>query len=301
MISHKTSPDSPSNSSTLDPLRKPRDEEIDAFGLTHPGSVRKVNQDHFLLGSLHKHMKVHVTSLPNSEDLSAEGERLATVAMVADGVGSGSKGGEASQLAIQTVTQYVASSMHCYYTADATKEREFMDALQEAAMQCHANVAQRAQDDEDLRGMATTLTLFISVWPRAYMLQVGDSRFYVFRNGKLTQVTRDQTMAQELIDEGVLTPADAPNTRWAHVLSSAIGGQQAAPVVSSFDLSWENIYLLCSDGLTKDVPDERISERLAAMQSAKQVCEALLQDALDAGGSDNITVIVGRPVRRSRR
>jgi serine/threonine protein phosphatase PrpC len=300
MISHNTSADSITNPPTLDPARKPRDEEIDVFGLTHPGSVRKVNQDHFLLCSLHKHMKVHLTSLPDLEDLSAANERLAFVAMVADGVGSGAKGGEASQLAIQTVSQYVSSSMQCYYTADATKEREFMDALQEAAMQCHANVAQRAEDDAELHGMATTLTLFIGVWPRGYLLQVGDSRFYVFRNGKLTQVTRDQTMAQELIDEGVLTPADAPNTRWAHVLSSAIGGQQAAPVVSTFDQSWESVYLLCSDGLTKDVPDERIGERLSTMRSAKQVCEDLLQDALDAGGSDNITVIVGRPVRRSR-
>jgi protein phosphatase len=130
---------------------------------------------------------------------------------------------------------------------------------------------------------------------------VGDSRFYIHRNGELTQMTRDQTMAQELVDQGVLTQSAADDTRWAHVLSSAIGGTQTAPVVTHFDQEWGSTYLLCSDGLTKHVSDEKICERLDKMESAKQVCEDLLQDALDDGGSDNVTIIVGRPVRNMDR
>ncbi len=278
--------------------RKPLDEELDVFGLTHLGKVRKVNQDHFLICSLRKHMQIHYTSLPNVGELPLESERLATLAMVADGVGSGLKGEEASRVAVEVVAQYVAHSMRCYYTADASDEQAFFDALQEAAMQCHASVLERAEQDPSRRGMATTLTLWIGVWPRSYLLQVGDSRCYVFREGELTQISRDQTMAQELVDRGVLTRSGAFSTKWANVLSSAIGGPQTAPVITQMNQTWHSVGLLCSDGLTKHVSDEQIGERLRTMKSAKQVCKDLLQDALDGGGSDNITIVVGRAVRK---
>jgi protein phosphatase len=146
--------------------------------------------------------------------------------------------------------------------------------------------------------MATTLTLFLGVWPRAYLLQVGDSRCYVLRRGELIQITRDQTMAEELVELGVLTRAAAAVTRFAHTLSSSIGGRKTAPVVSRLDMAWGTVVLLCSDGLTKHVSDERIRERLRSMTSARQACEDLLHDALDDGGSDNITLIVGRALRK---
>jgi protein phosphatase len=100
------------------------------------------------------------------------------------------------------------------------------------------------------------------------------------------------------VDQGVLTQATAMNTKWASVLSSSIGGQQTAPVVTRLDQDWGNVTLLCSDGLTKHVPDERIAERLRTMSSSQQVCEALLQDALDGGGTDNISIIVVRDVKK---
>jgi len=133
-------------------------------------------------------------------------------------------------------------------------------------------------------------------WPRAYLLQMGDSRCYLLRGGELTQITRDQTMAQELIDLGVLTRADASSSRLSHTLSSSIGGRQTAPVVTRIGLDWDTVVLLCSDGLSRHVPDERIRERLRSITSARQVCEDLVQDALDAGGQDNITVVVRRAV-----
>jgi protein phosphatase len=278
------------------PDRKPRDDEIDVCGLTHPGKVRSDNQDHFLICSLRKQMLVHQTSLAMPDQIMADSQRLALLMMVADGVGGGTKGAEASRLALEAVTQYVSRSMSCYYAAHAADDREFFESLETAAEQCHAELLRRGEENSDYRGMATTLTLYLGVWPRAYLLQVGDSRCYLLRDGMLTQITRDQTMAQELIDLGVMTRADAGATRLAHTLSSSIGGRQTAPVVTRMDLAWGNVVLLCSDGLTRHVSDERIREHLQVMTSARQVCEDLVKEALEGGGSDNITVIVRRAV-----
>ncbi len=278
--------------------RKPTDDEIDIHGLTHAGKVRPTNQDHFLLCSLHKQMVVHDTSLPDLQEGSGTSERLASLAMVADGVGGGAKGEEASRVVLQTVSEYVADAMNCYYTNDGTDRERFTETLHDAAMRCHQQVLKRAEGETKQRGMATTLTLFIGVWPWIYLLQVGDSRYYLYDNGTLTQITRDQTMAQELLDQGVLTRSDAFNSRWAHVLSSSLGGSQTAPVVTRIQSGWDRPGLLCSDGLTRHLSDERIKEHLASMTSAKQVCEDLLQEALDGGGSDNITIVVGRAVKK---
>jgi protein phosphatase len=280
------------------PTRKPRDTEIDVYGLTHTGKVRKANQDHFLISSLRKQILVHLTSLDDLGALSAQPERVAFLAMVADGVGSGPKGEEASRRAVATIADYVSQSTQCYYTADPNDKEAFTSALMDAAMESHESVVQLGQAEPDRKGMATTLTVWLGVWPRGYLLQVGDSRCYVYYNGKLSQISRDQTMAQELVDQGVLTQTTAHSTRWAHVLSSSIGGAQSAPVVTQLDSRWGQVGMLCTDGLTKHVSDERIAERLGSMTSAKQVCEDLLQDALDGGGSDNITVVVGRAVQR---
>jgi serine/threonine protein phosphatase PrpC len=278
------------------PARKPTDEELDVYGLTHPGKVRPSNQDHFLICSLSKQVRVHLTSLTTAAELTAPTERLAFLAMVADGVGGRAAGETASRLAVEVVTRYVSQSIQCYYSAPAGNDEGFLAALQEAAMQSHADLLATADSQPELAGMATTLTLWIGVWPRAYLLQVGDSRCYLLRGGELTQLSRDQTMAQELVDAGVLARAEASRTRWAHTLSSAIGGRQTAPIVTRLDQEWGNVGLLCSDGLTAHVSDDRIRNRLQTMTSAKQVCEDLLQDALDGGGTDNITILVGRTI-----
>jgi serine/threonine protein phosphatase PrpC len=284
------------DSSAIVSPRKPRDDEIDVFGITHPGKVRKDNQDHFLLGSLRKRLDILSSSLP-AEELPLEDERVAFLAMVADGVGGGRKGESASRLALEEVTQYISESARCYYQMEPDGS-DFVATLKEAAARTHERILKTGVASPETSGMATTLTLFIGLWPWIYLLQVGDSRYYIFREGKLNQITRDQTMAQELSDQGVLTPEVARASRLANVLSSSIGGPQTAPVVSRLPSDWRNVHLLCSDGLTKHVSDEQITKRLSAMQSSRQACEVLLQDALDGGGTDNITIIVGRGVEK---
>ena len=275
--------------------RRPRDDELDVFGLTHPGKVRTENQDHFLVGSLRGRLNIRMTSLPSNQRLPIEEERVASFMMVADGVGGGQKGEEASRMALEEVARYISEGARCYYRADDS-EGDFGRALEQAARKTHQAIRERAAEDRATAGMATTLTLFIGVWPWSYVLQVGDSRYYRFSDGVLSQISRDQTVAQALVDQGLLTQELSAHSPLANVLASSMGGPQTAPVVSRIPNSWENIHLLASDGLTKHVPDERIAERLGAMQSARQVCEDLLQDALDGGGTDNITIIVGRAV-----
>ncbi len=271
----------------------PRDDQIDVFGLTHQGLVRKQNQDHFLLCSLHKAMRVVGTSLPHPETLQTTSQRLAFIGVVADGVGGTDGGEEASRAAIEAVATYVTNTLECYYKADPTEEQHFLEALRAVARESHERVLARGRERPELAGLATTLTMAIAIWPAIYVLQLGDSRAYRLRNGVLERLTKDQTLAQDLVDTGVLSQTSAHRSPFAHVLSSAIGGT-ARPAVARFETVPGDLLMLCSDGLTKHVPDERIRERLMAIPSAEAACRALIEDALADGGTDNVTVVVGR-------
>ena len=277
------------------PTRVPRNDEVDVFAVSHTGKVRKENQDRFLLATIDKRVDIVASNLEAAERLPQGDQRLAYLAMVADGVGGGVGGATASAATLETIMQYVDDSLMVFYSAKAD-EAGFTELLQSAAMRAHDAVLQRRADAGVTGTMATTLTLYFSIWPTYYLLQLGDSRYYLWRDGKLRQVTRDQTMAQDLVDEGVLTRAAAAKTPMASVLSSAIGADTTRPVVTRLRSDWLNVHLLCSDGLTRHVSDERIAEVLGSMTSAKQAGEQLLQDALDGGGSDNITLILGHAV-----
>lgn len=276
------------------PPRRPTDAEVDVFGLSHTGSVRKENQDHFLMANIHKRMQVVSSNLaPDAVRFAQPDQRLAYMAMIADGVGGGVGGAEASAIALEATMRYVESGITAYYGSEHG-ESDFPALLQAAAMEAHEAVRAR-RDERGVHGtMATTLTMYFGVWPWYYLLQVGDSRYYVWRDGVLRQVTRDQTVAQDLLDGGVLSAADAARTPLQHVLSSAIGSDKTAPVVTTMPFHWANRHLICSDGLTKHVSDARIAEVLAGMTSARAAAELLLQEALDGGGTDNISIIVGQ-------
>ena len=192
-------------------------------------------------------------------------------------------------------------SFGCFAAADPGHESAFIEALRTAALDADAAVRALRTDDWESRGRggpATTLTLAIGIWPRVYVLQVGDSRCYVHGNGMLRRLTRDQTAAQDLVDSGVLTPAEAATSPLQHMLTSAIGGQVAVPVVTAVDQQRDAVFLLCSDGLTRHVSDPELAERLGSLSSAQQVCNDLLRVALERGGQDNITIVVGRARQR---
>ena len=271
---------------------KPRDEDLDFFGITDPGKIRKENQDHFLVTTLHKTMRVISTSLPNPELMEIPSQRIASMGMVCDGVGGHAGGEAASRSAIEAIGGYVTNSMQCFFSGEQGEDQEFLEALREAAKRTHEFIAERARESGDRKGMATTITMYIAVWPALYILQIGDSRCYLLRDGALERLTRDQTMAQDLLDSGVLSPEQAARSPYANVLSSSLGGATWVPEVSRFDLKQGDRMLLCTDGLTKHVSDEGILRRFTESRSSETVARALLQDAMDAGGSDNITVLV---------
>ncbi len=279
----------------------PQFSNIDAWGVTHTGNIRPDNQDHFFLGALARGVTVDCSSTGEAGGGVVHAERLASLAVVADGVGSSGGGEQAARRAVEGLVASVSRFFHDAAVREPQDPEVFSRLLHDAALAVHGSLLAEAEREGGRRTFATTLTLFLGLWPHAYLLQLGDSRCYIYRDGVLTQITRDQTMAQELIDSGVLTRTVAQRSRWAHVLSSAMGAQQAEPVVTRVVRDWGTVVLLCSDGLTKHVPDEQIRERLATMTSARQVVEQLLQDALDAGGTDNITLIVGRTVKPEAR
>jgi protein phosphatase len=279
----------------------PEDHELDLFGITHTGHRRADNQDHFLVARVCPQIIIDATSLPDLAQLPLRGRRLGTLILVADGVGGATDGAAAARLATETVTRYVANTLRCYHAVGAGRDDEFFNSLRQAALEAHdavrAETVARGIDGT----LATTLTLGIAVWPWLYVVQVGDSRAYIYTHGALRQITRDQTVAQSLVDQGVLTADTAKHSPLAHMLSSAIGAPEAMPVVSREDITERGcILLFCTDGLTKYVSNDEIATACSQITSAEQLSRHLLQMALDRGGSDNISIVAARaPLART--
>jgi protein phosphatase len=145
-------------------------------------------------------------------------------------------------------------------------------------------------DDPRLRGMGTTLTCAYLLPPHVVFAHIGDSRAYLHRSGQLKQITRDQTLAQEMVDAGA-APEDV--RRFGHLLTSSLGGDtdQAAPEVIHVELQAGDRLMLCTDGLTGMVDDTTIAEILQT-DEIQPACDQLVQVALERGGKDNITVVL---------
>lgn len=265
----------------------------DSFGLTHTGKVRSVNQDQFLIASMHKTLDIEHTSVPDAESVLSHGGTMARLLLVADGVGGSVAGERASGLAVTAVVSYVGQTMKCFYNMDLEDRDDILTELASLARQSHEAVLSAARENAADAGMATTLTVAHVLWPRVYIVQVGDSRCYHKRGSTLTQITRDQTVAQGLLDSGHLTPDEAEQSPFGDVLSSAVG-MDISPVTTKLDLEVGDTLLLCSDGLTKHVDASHILECLRTAGSAESACHHLVDAALRDGGSDNITVVVSR-------
>lgn len=285
---------------TSTPYVRPTDGEIDMFGMTHKGHRRGDNQDHFLIATIHADIRLHSTSLPGDSALSVPSNRLGTVLLVADGVGGTGDGAAAAKLATESVMQYVASSLRCYHEMGSGSDPQFLSGLREAALRAHEVVTAEASSRPDRTSLATTLTLGIGVWPWLYVVQVGDSRAYIYAGKRLKLVTRDQTMAQDLVDIGAMKTADVERSPLKHVLSSAIGAEAATPEVSRVDVSERGCVLLfCTDGLTKHVTDAEIEAHCAMGLGARQLAQKLVDLALARGGSDNVTIVIAQaPIRQ---
>ena len=269
--------------------RRPTAANIDVFGLTHQGLVRTTNEDQFLIASLHKSLDVHSSSLPIESLGNLHGAPEGYLFVVADGVGGSRDGEVASGTAVRSVAQYVAHCLHCYNgRGGSSGDAEFLQELQKAMLDSDKHVR------EDAGGSATTLTMVMAVWPRAYLIHVGDSRCYRLRDNALQLLSKDQTMAAALVEAKALTPEQAEKSQWRDVLMSSLGGNETTPLTVPSHIDWNDVMLLCTDGLTKHVSDDELQAALQKVQSAEQTARELVQLALDRGGSDNVTAIVGR-------
>lgn len=259
------------------------------------GKLRAHNQDHYLIATLHRTVEIESTSIPMRGSQNFGRGARALLLLVADGVGGGAGGEEASTRTLDTIVRYVAGSSRFLNRLEPVQE-DFRNDLMLAVQWSHAALRDRTIESPELAGMATTLTMALVMWPRAFVSQVGDSRCYHLRATELTQITTDQTMARELIEQGVMPEEAAERSPLAQVLSQAIGHREPDvwPVISELELRTGDTLLLCTDGLMKHVPDSEIAELLQGPASAREAASALVEAALHAGGSDNVTVVAAR-------
>ena len=273
---------------------RPLATDVDVFGLSDRGRVRAENQDQFLIASLHKLLRVQQTSLGEHDLSQVVSESRGYLFLVADGVGGASHGREASGAALRAIAEYVTHLMTLYRRMDPQQETGFLAELERTVRRTHRDLVSRGEQVGGAGALATTVTMVAVLWPRAYLVQVGDSRCYRLRDERLELMSKDQTMAQALVDAGALSPADAERSPLRNVLSSALGGPAATPMTVSTECRWDDVLLLCTDGLTRHVSESEIQDMLRRRLSAEQTCRCLVQLALERGGSDNVTVVVGR-------
>jgi protein phosphatase len=264
---------------------------VEAFGLSDRGKVRDANEDHFVIAQVNKSVEVRQTSLP-PDDVGRSFETAAAhLFAVADGVGGRPEGDLASGRTLSAMLSYLGKAASCFQGFDANAEQQLFEKLESAVREVHEELVQE-YGGHSMRLPATTLTLVLLVWPRAYHIQVGDSRAYVRRGGRLQQLTRDQTLGEYMVSLGAWTDEQAAKAPSAANLSSAIGGTELLPVVGLIDLAPGDTLMLCTDGLTKHVSDEQIASVLGRGESAVAMSTTLVDEALAAGGSDNVTVVV---------
>jgi serine/threonine protein phosphatase PrpC len=264
---------------------------IDIFGTTDPGKVRSVNEDQFFVASLHKSMRVRQTSVEDFARFARLHSSFAYLLVVADGVGGLGGGKQASSTAVAALAEHIGETIGCYYNLDVEKEHDFLSQLELAVTRAHERV--RQEHSAEGRGPATTLTMVALVWPRAYIVHVGDSRAYFLRGDRLRQITRDQTAYEEVVDQGTMTEEEARRAGLKNMLTSALGAS-IKPSIGLIDLEPGDALLLCTDGLTKHLSDDDIKAELDAGGSAEACCRRLVGRTLERGAKDNVTVIVGR-------
>jgi protein phosphatase len=269
---------------------------VDWHGLTDTGQVRGNNQDQFLIADLNKSILIHQTSLMIDDGSRWFGGPRNSLMLVADGMGGHAAGERASTIAVDKVILYILNTMPCFFRLEQQAEEELKDELTYALHKCHESIRAEGAASPMRMGMGTTLTMAYTLWPRFYVVHVGDSRCYVLRRSSLKQITTDHTLAQEMVDRGALKPDQADESPLSSVLWNTLGGEsnELTTDVYKGELQPGDTMLLCTDGLTGHVTDVEITEILGKAKSAEEACKILVNAANEAGGSDNITVVVAR-------
>ena len=289
-------PTPPTGSQAVSSPPKPRDEDLDFYGYTHQGLVRKQNEDNYLLCSLHKTMKVISTSLPNPELLELPSQRLASFSMVADGVGGHAGGETASRAALEAMASYATNAMECFYRADPNQESVFLEAMREAALESHEAVKRASRGERGggrnvdhphpgHRSLAPGSTS--SRWETAGCTGCGAEPWNSSPGTRPSPRTWSirASCPEPQVPEPLRARAVELDRR-----ADPPGGHRRGARAGRRDAALHR--------RPHQARERRAdSGRLSALTSSEQACKALVQDALDGGGTDNVTVVVLRAVR----
>jgi PPM family protein phosphatase len=214
----------------------------------------------------------------NNEDSVYAGARLLALA---DGMGGHAAGEVASQLVIAALA----------HLDDDEPGGDLLGKLEAAVRSGNAAIADHVQMEPDLEGMGTTLTAILFAGNQIGLVHIGDSRGYLMRDGELTQITKDDTFVQTLVDEGRITAEEAHSHPQRSLIMRALTGHEVEPTLTMRETRAGDRYLLCSDGLSDPVSDETIGEALQIPDVAESAYR-LIELALRGGGPDNVTVVV---------
>jgi serine/threonine protein phosphatase PrpC len=268
---------------------------LEYAGKTDIGRVRQNNEDQFLIAELTKQLRVAQSSLDRAQLAPWTSGSTGHLLIVADGMG-GTAGGElASGLAVETISSYVTRTMPWFYRYQDGREKELEAELVHAVEVCERTISDAAAGSRFSR-MGTTLTMACVLWPRLYVVHAGDSRCYLHRGGALLRRTKDHTVAQKALDEGILSAEEAHQSVLSNTLWNCIGGgtEGVTPDVYHTTLQPGDELLLCTDGLTRKLTDDVIGDILKTSPTPAVAVESLIAAANAAGGHDNITAIVAR-------
>lgn len=257
---------------------------VSVFGMSDMGRVRKNNEDNFVVCDLTTG-EVGLTAPLCSHTLGNRGSLF----MVADGMGGEASGEVASQICAYTVPKRLYENLK---SLGQVSETNFVLLLRESIEYANQIIYEKAQNDPVYRGMGTTATASALFGPYLFVAQVGDSRAYLIRNNKLTQLTQDQTFLNYLKGIGVEVPADPEKDSRRSILTQAVGSSANVDVkVTYTKIRQGDAILLCSDGLYNMVPSTEILASVGGTEPLPDKCKSLIDKANANGGNDNITVI----------
>ncbi|MGB7345404.1 MAG: protein phosphatase 2C domain-containing protein [Pirellulaceae bacterium] len=269
-----------------------------AFGATDVGRKRESNQDQFLIAKLNKSMLVSSTSLPMDTQSRLFGGEQGQLLLVADGMGGHAAGEKASSIAVDQLIRQLLNSVHWFFQVDHDCEEDFIHALKGLLQDAHRRILAESAANHSQQGMGTTLTMAHLMWPRMYVVHAGDSRCYLVRDGEARQLTTDHTLARQLVESGGLKPEEEATSRWSNVLWNVLGGRADGELLAEVrraDLLPGDTIVLCSDGLHRYVDATKLAAVVEELKDPRAICDYLIQFANDAGGEDNITVVVSTP------
>ncbi|MEK7667777.1 MAG: Stp1/IreP family PP2C-type Ser/Thr phosphatase [Gemmatimonadota bacterium] len=260
---------------------------VEVFGRTDVGQARDHNEDSFLVANLSTR-EASLQPDVRSHELGARG----TLFMVADGMGGAAAGELASEMATETVFTHMVES---WGTDPEVTEQRFAYRLKEAVEIANGRIYEYARSHPENRGMGTTTTA-AGVFDRAlFLTQIGDSRGYLIRQGRIVQITKDQSLMQRLVDAGELTEEEAAISERRNIILQALGPDPTVKVdLTRQELRRGDRLIMCSDGLSGLVKNDDILRIVTEAPDLVAACKTLIELANERGGPDNITCIVAR-------